>query len=274
MCEEADEAQDDCGSREEWTLLFWTSLAVIVPVIITLWCSAQRSKRKTHMKEFFRKSKHGWHCTDLFNKPTYCCVCAQHILQGAFCDCCGVCADELCLRRADRTLPCKEIMAHPGRRGPRSIAGSAETSPSPATVPSANSSVGVSPSFATSGVCGVRPRCTMTAWTAWATETSATWASSTASSSLLTTSTASTSSAAGTLTSTASWHLPVEVAGLQCWSWPTHVAVTTWGRLCWENFAPSSTLCRCLTSLSWHPLKPCSCAPCSPPGASVCWCVG
>uniref|UniRef100_A0A8C9YLU4 Diacylglycerol kinase n=1 Tax=Sander lucioperca TaxID=283035 RepID=A0A8C9YLU4_SANLU len=97
--------------RPEWTLLFWTSLAVVVPVIITLWCSAQRSKRKTHMKDFFRKSKHGWHYTDLFNKPTYCCVCNQHILQGAFCDCCGVCADEQCLRRADRSLQCKEIMA-------------------------------------------------------------------------------------------------------------------------------------------------------------------
>ncbi|KAM8772807.1 diacylglycerol kinase epsilon [Acanthopagrus schlegelii] len=111
MYEEGDEVQDDCGSREEWTLLFWTSLAVVVPVIITLWCSAQRSKRKTHMKDFFRKSKHGWHYTDLFNKPTYCCVCSQHILQGAFCDCCGVCADEQCLRRADRGLSCKEIMA-------------------------------------------------------------------------------------------------------------------------------------------------------------------
>uniref|UniRef100_A0A3Q2U023 Diacylglycerol kinase n=1 Tax=Fundulus heteroclitus TaxID=8078 RepID=A0A3Q2U023_FUNHE len=95
----------------EWTLLFWTSLAVVVPVILTLWCSAQRSKRRTYMKEFFRKSKHGWHYTDLFNKPTYCCVCSQHILHGAFCDCCGVCADEQCLRRADRSLPCKEIVA-------------------------------------------------------------------------------------------------------------------------------------------------------------------
>ncbi|KAA8594487.1 hypothetical protein FQN60_011622 [Etheostoma spectabile] len=111
MYMEGEEVHDDCGSREEWTLLFWTSLAVVVPVIITLWCSAQRSKRKTHMKDFFRKSKHGWHYTDLFNKPTYCCVCNQHILQGAFCDCCGVCADEQCLRRADRSLQCKEIMA-------------------------------------------------------------------------------------------------------------------------------------------------------------------
>lgn len=111
MSMEGDEGNRDQSSREEWTLLFWTSLAVVVPVIITLWCSVQRSKRKIHMKDFFRKSKHGWHCTDLFNKPTYCCVCQQHILQGAFCDCCGVCADETCLRRADRSLVCKEIMA-------------------------------------------------------------------------------------------------------------------------------------------------------------------
>lgn len=102
---------DTAGTREDWTLLIWTSLAVLVPVVITLWCSVQRSKRKVYMKDFLRKSKHGWHYTDLFNKPTYCCVCSQHILQGAFCDCCGLCADEPCLRRADRTMPCKEIMA-------------------------------------------------------------------------------------------------------------------------------------------------------------------
>uniref|UniRef100_A0A8C6WGL0 Diacylglycerol kinase n=1 Tax=Neogobius melanostomus TaxID=47308 RepID=A0A8C6WGL0_9GOBI len=99
---------------DEWSLLLWTCLAVVVPVIITLWCSVQRSKRKTHMKDFFRKSKHGWHYTDLFNKPTYCCVCSQHILQGAFCDSCGVCADEECLRPVDRSLPCKDIMASSG----------------------------------------------------------------------------------------------------------------------------------------------------------------
>lgn len=96
--------------REEWTLLLWTTVAVLVPVLITLWCSFQRPKRKVPLKDLFRKSKHGWHCTDLFNKPTYCCVCSQPILQGAFCDCCGICADEGCIQRADRILSCKEIM--------------------------------------------------------------------------------------------------------------------------------------------------------------------
>ncbi|XP_048054083.1 diacylglycerol kinase epsilon [Megalobrama amblycephala] len=96
--------------REEWPLLLWTMVAVLVPVFITLWCSFQRPKRKVQLKDLFRKSKHGWHYTDLFNKPTYCCVCSQPILQGAFCDCCGICADEQCIHRADRILLCKEIM--------------------------------------------------------------------------------------------------------------------------------------------------------------------
>ncbi|XP_026069703.1 diacylglycerol kinase epsilon-like [Carassius auratus] len=94
--------------REDWSLFLWTTVAVLV--LITLWCSFQRPKRKVQLKDLFRKSKHGWHYTDLFNKPTYCCVCSQPILQGAFCDCCGICADEQCIQRADRTLSCKEIM--------------------------------------------------------------------------------------------------------------------------------------------------------------------
>uniref|UniRef100_A0A3B4DAX6 Diacylglycerol kinase n=1 Tax=Pygocentrus nattereri TaxID=42514 RepID=A0A3B4DAX6_PYGNA len=95
----------------DWNLLLWTGLAVLLPILITLWCSFQRPKRKVQLKDLFRKSKHGWHYTDLFNKPTYCCVCTQPILQGAFCECCGICADEFCVRKADHTLPCKEIMA-------------------------------------------------------------------------------------------------------------------------------------------------------------------
>ncbi|XP_030064234.1 diacylglycerol kinase epsilon [Microcaecilia unicolor] len=99
--------EDEEGWRR---LAVWTLLAVLVPVAFTLWCSFQRSRRQLLRKNFFRKSKHHWHCTDLFSRPSYCSVCEQHILQGAYCDCCGVCADEGCLRRAERRFPCKEIL--------------------------------------------------------------------------------------------------------------------------------------------------------------------
>ncbi|XP_066560295.1 diacylglycerol kinase epsilon [Amia ocellicauda] len=106
------EVEEGSGEpREDWTLLAWTGLAIVLPVLLTLWCSVQRSKRKGLIQDIFRRSKHAWRLTDLFSKPTYCCVCSQHILRGAFCECCGVCADEGCLPRADRSLSCKEIMS-------------------------------------------------------------------------------------------------------------------------------------------------------------------
>ncbi|XP_029339739.1 diacylglycerol kinase epsilon isoform X2 [Mus caroli] len=91
-------------------LVLWTLCSVLMPVLITLWCSLQRSRRQLHRRDIFRKSKHCWRDTDLFSHPTYCCVCAQHILQGAFCDCCGLRVDEGCLKKVDKRFPCKEIM--------------------------------------------------------------------------------------------------------------------------------------------------------------------
>lgn len=91
-------------------LVLWTLFSVLLPVFITFWCSLQRSRRQLHRRDIFRKSKHCWRDTDLFSHPTYCCVCAQHILQGAFCDCCGLRVDEGCLKKADKRFQCKEIM--------------------------------------------------------------------------------------------------------------------------------------------------------------------
>ncbi|XP_072502874.1 diacylglycerol kinase epsilon [Notamacropus eugenii] len=92
------------------SLILWTLCSVLVPVLITLWCSFQRSRRQLYQKDIFRKSKHTWQDTDLFSQPTYCCMCSQHILQGAFCNCCGLCTGEDCLKKADRCFNCKEIM--------------------------------------------------------------------------------------------------------------------------------------------------------------------
>nr|XP_033817816.1 diacylglycerol kinase epsilon [Geotrypetes seraphini] len=91
-------------------LALWTLLAVAAPVLFTLCCGWRRSRRRLLRQSFFRQSRHWWRFTDLFGRPTYCSVCEQHILQGAFCSCCGVCADEDCLRRAERRFACKEIV--------------------------------------------------------------------------------------------------------------------------------------------------------------------
>ncbi|KAG7327043.1 hypothetical protein KOW79_010444 [Hemibagrus wyckioides] len=104
---------DETGAREgAWTtLLLWTGVAVLLPVLITLWCSVRRSERAVRLKDLAHASRHSWRYMDLFSKPTYCCACELPVLHGAFCDCCGVCAHETCVRGAERALACKEIAA-------------------------------------------------------------------------------------------------------------------------------------------------------------------
>ena len=94
----------------DWSLVFWTLCSVILPVLITLWCSFHRSLRQMLIRDIFCKSKHDWHYTDLFGQPSYCCVCAQHILRGTFCSCCGLRVCEGCLKKADQHFLCKEIV--------------------------------------------------------------------------------------------------------------------------------------------------------------------
>ncbi|XP_007661960.1 diacylglycerol kinase epsilon [Ornithorhynchus anatinus] len=110
------ERGEPAGVLAEQSLVLWTLCSVLLPVLLTLWCSVRRSRRQLLRKDIFRQSQHAWHDADLFGQPTYCCLCAQHILRGAFCHCCGLCAHEGCLDPADRRFPCKEIMlkAHPG----------------------------------------------------------------------------------------------------------------------------------------------------------------
>ncbi|XP_015283569.1 PREDICTED: diacylglycerol kinase epsilon [Gekko japonicus] len=98
------------GLLAERSLAFWTLCSIIVPILITLWCSFRRSRRQGLVQDIVRKSKHDWQYVDLFSQPTYCCICSQHILQGAFCNCCGLCVDEGCLKKAERRFLCKEIM--------------------------------------------------------------------------------------------------------------------------------------------------------------------
>lgn len=105
----------------DWRLALWTLCSVLLPVLITAWCSFQRSRRQLLIRDIFRKSKHDWHYTDLFGQPSYCCVCAQHILRGAFCSCCGLRVCERCLKKADQRFLCKEIMLRGAAAAPGSM---------------------------------------------------------------------------------------------------------------------------------------------------------
>ncbi|KAG8446579.1 hypothetical protein GDO86_014145 [Hymenochirus boettgeri] len=102
------------GSEEKGlSLAVWTVCAVLLPVLLTVWCSILRSRRRS----IPRTGKHGWQDTDLFGKPTYCSVCGLHILQGVYCSLCGICADGSCIKKANKRFPCKEIAMRVEGRG-------------------------------------------------------------------------------------------------------------------------------------------------------------
>ncbi|XP_007428710.1 diacylglycerol kinase epsilon [Python bivittatus] len=107
---ESRRSKSSSGLLPEWSLAFWTLCSVMVPVMITLWCSFRRSRRQGLVQDILHKSKHDWQGIDFFSQPTYCCICTQHILQGAFCNCCGLRVDEECLKKADGHFLCKEIV--------------------------------------------------------------------------------------------------------------------------------------------------------------------
>ncbi|XP_070581003.1 diacylglycerol kinase epsilon-like isoform X1 [Ptychodera flava] len=70
-------------------------------------CKRQRRFRDLPVRDVAKG--HRWVITDMFPKPTYCSVCESHILHGGVCDSCHVCADDICLRTADRLFACKSL---------------------------------------------------------------------------------------------------------------------------------------------------------------------
>jgi len=51
---------------------------------------------------------HRWHVVDMFDRPTFCAVSGQAVVEGAYCEACGVYVGDENANAADRTLPCKE----------------------------------------------------------------------------------------------------------------------------------------------------------------------
>lgn len=54
---------------------------------------------------------HRWCVVDAFERPTFCAVSGQAIVEGAYCEACGVYVGDENAGAADRTLPCKDPSA-------------------------------------------------------------------------------------------------------------------------------------------------------------------
>jgi len=54
---------------------------------------------------------HRWCVVDSFDRPTFCAVSGRPIVEGAYCEACGVYVGDESAGAADRTLPCKDPSA-------------------------------------------------------------------------------------------------------------------------------------------------------------------
>ncbi|XP_078082023.1 diacylglycerol kinase epsilon [Mustelus asterias] len=110
----------------EYRLLLVTVAAVLLPVLLTCWCSVRRGRRQEAARRGPGSASgpgrgaHCWLYTDLFSRPAYCSVCGQACLHGSYCQCCGLCVHESCQARAqaERRLRCKESLQAPGPQPP------------------------------------------------------------------------------------------------------------------------------------------------------------
>lgn len=80
-----------------------------VTVIIFLFWRAFRFYRNRIVIPVYDESKgHHWNPIDILSNVVYCNVCRGIIVNGVFCDLCGICADNSsCHHQADTKIPCK-----------------------------------------------------------------------------------------------------------------------------------------------------------------------
>jgi len=82
---------------------------IITFVITKVW----RRIRQRHYELPAGSAKvvHRWCVVDTFDRPTFCAVSGRGIVEGAYCEACGVHVGDENANIADRTLPCKEPSA-------------------------------------------------------------------------------------------------------------------------------------------------------------------
>ncbi|KAG1650865.1 Diacylglycerol kinase epsilon [Nymphon striatum] len=88
---------------------FYASIVMVAALFVIKWYRRQRH----HEIPARDVSKgHRWCFIDIFSHPALCNICQTLMVNGAFCDSCGVCADHDCIKTADKELFCKSLSGH------------------------------------------------------------------------------------------------------------------------------------------------------------------
>lgn len=88
----------------------FASMLVAVFVITFIIAKVWRRMRQRHYELPAGSAQvvHRWCVVDTFDQPTFCAVSGRGIVEGAYCEACGVYVGDENAIVADRTLPCKE----------------------------------------------------------------------------------------------------------------------------------------------------------------------
>ena len=82
--------------------------ALLCTLLLTKLCRRLRQRHYDIPARDVSKG-HRWVMADMFHEATYCNVCEAQIMEGAFCDSCGICVKDKYMKEANKSLPCKEL---------------------------------------------------------------------------------------------------------------------------------------------------------------------
>lgn len=85
------------------------SLSVFV-ILCTLWLTGKFfNEDAIYIYESYRNKKHSFRSIRLLKISCFCSVCEIMVpSNGIFCECCGICCDIACVKKAEKFLRCKE----------------------------------------------------------------------------------------------------------------------------------------------------------------------
>ncbi|XP_067128427.1 diacylglycerol kinase epsilon isoform X2 [Centruroides vittatus] len=94
----------------ESSIIFQVSFyaSVIMLTTVFLW---KIFRRQCHYEIPARdiSKGHSWCVIDIFSQTAYCIICKSLIVDGWYCDSCGVYADQSCFKKADKSVYCKSL---------------------------------------------------------------------------------------------------------------------------------------------------------------------
>lgn len=85
------------------------SFSVFV-ILCSLWLTGKFFHEDAiYIYESYRNKKHSWRTIRLLKNSCFCSVCEIMVpSNGIFCECCGICCDTTCIKKAEKLLKCKE----------------------------------------------------------------------------------------------------------------------------------------------------------------------